>query len=52
MDTVIVVVMIARIQQLKDAIEAWYEEFMWKNGPERRELARNRLAAHEKAMKE
>ena len=52
MDTVIVVVMIAQIQQLKYAIEEWYEEFLWKNGPERRELAHNRLAAHEKAMKE
>ena len=51
MDTVIVVVMIAQIQQLKYAIEEWYEEFLWKNGPERRELAHNRLAAHEKAMR-
>lgn len=52
MDTVIVVVMIARIQQFRYAIEAWYDEFMWKNGPERRELAHNRLAAHDKAMRE
>ena len=33
-------------------IEMWYDNFMYYNGPERAELARNRLAAHEKAMRE
>lgn len=30
----------------------WWDEFMYKNGPERLELARARIAAHEKAIGE
>jgi hypothetical protein len=41
-----------KIQDLKIDLQAWYDEFMWKNSPERKELAHNRLIAHEKAMKE
>ena len=44
--------MIARIQEIRYNIEAWYDKFMWKYGPDRLELARNRLVAHEKAKKE
>ena len=40
------------LEDLKTRFEIWYEDFMWKNGPERRELAHNRLAAHDKAMRE
>jgi len=30
----------------------WYDDFMYQYGPERLELARNRLTAHELAMEE
>jgi len=39
-------------QELHHDLQMEWEEFMWRNGPERHELARKRLAAHEKAMKE
>ena len=38
------------IENLKLKLQMWYEDFMWRYGPERLELAHNRLAAHEKAM--
>ena len=39
-------------ENLKLTIQMWYDDFMYRYGPERLELARNRLAAHELAMKE
>lgn len=36
--------------RLKENFEIWYEDFMWKNGPERKLLAHNRLKAHQIAM--
>lgn len=44
--------MIEKLKDLKTLLQVWYEDFMWKNGPERKLLAHNRLAAHDKAMKE
>lgn len=45
-----------RLLIMIDKIKFWfighYDNFMYKYGPERLELARLRLAAHEKAMKE
>ena len=41
-----------KIQDLKTDLQVWYDDFMWKNSPERKELAHHRLIAHEKAMKE
>ena len=43
------------IQTIKEwwwELQAIYDEFMWKNGPERRQLAHERLKAHQLAMKE
>lgn len=40
------------IEDLKLRVQMWYEDFMFKYGPERLELARLRLAAHEVAMRE
>lgn len=33
-------------------IQDWWAEFRWKNSQERVDLARKRVAAHEKAMRE
>lgn len=44
--------MIDKLRDLKDQIQFWYEDFMWKNGPERKLLAHERLKAHNLAMKE
>ena len=33
-------------------LQIWYDDFLWKYGPERIELAHNRIKAHELAMKE
>lgn len=42
-----------------DKVKSWwwelrasYDEFLWKNGPERKELARERIKLHNLAMKE
>lgn len=40
------------LENLKMTVEMWYADFMFKYGPERLELARLRLAAHDVAMKE
>lgn len=39
-------------EDLKLTVQMWYDNFMYFNGPERIELARARLAAHEQAMRE
>ena len=39
------------MQWLDDLREA-YEDWLWKYGPERLELARTRLALHEQALEE
>ena len=44
--------MLEKFEDLKLNLQMWYEDFMWKYGEERRELASSRLAAHEQAMKE
>lgn len=44
--------MFEKLQDLKINLQVWYDDFMWKNGEERRQFAHNRLAAHELAMKE
>ena len=41
-----------KFQDLKTDFQIWYDDFIWKNSPERKELAHNRIIAHEKAMKE
>ena len=40
------------LENLKLKFQMWYDNFMYYNGPERLELARLRLAAHDKAMEE
>ena len=40
------------LENLKLTIQMWYDDFMFQYGPERRELVKARLAAHEMAMKE
>ena len=40
------------LKDLKLKVQMWYDNFMYFNGPERIELAKVRLAAHEKAMRE
>ena len=40
------------LENLKMTIQMWYDDFLFKYGPERMELARVRLAAHELAMEE
>ena len=37
---------------LKEQIEMAWDDFMWKNGPDRKLLAKGRLKAHDQAMKE
>jgi len=32
-------------------LQIWYEEFLWKNGPERKAFVKIRLRLHEEAMK-
>ena len=44
--------MLEKFEDLKLNLQMWYEDFMWKYGEERKELASSRLAAHEQAMKE
>ena len=44
--------MLEKFEDLKLNLQMWYEDFMWKYGEERKELATSRLAAHEQAMKE
>ena len=44
--------MIDRIRDFFEELQIEWEEWMWKNSPERKELARLRLAAHRLAMKE
>ena len=44
--------MLEKFEDLKLNLQMWYEDFMWKYGEERKELASGRLAAHEQAMKE
>lgn len=39
-------------ENLKLTIQMWYDNFMYQYGPERLELAKVRLAAHELAIKE
>ena len=39
------------IQDLQLRIQVAYDEFMWKYGEDRRQLARNRLKVHEKNMR-
>ncbi len=39
-------------ENLKLTIQMWYDDFMFQYGPERLELARNRLEAHKLAMQE
>ena len=34
------------LEDLKTQLQTWYEDFMWKNGEERRVLARERLQVH------
>ena len=41
-----------RIENLKLDLQVWYDDFMWKYSEDRKELAHNRLKAHEQAMKE
>ena len=41
-----------KIQDLKTDLQVWYDDWLWKNSPERRELATKRIYAHEKAMRE
>ena len=40
------------MNQLLLNLQVWWDDFMWRHGPERLEFARNRLAAHEAAMKD
>ena len=40
------------LEKLKSDITMWWEDFVFKYGPERIELARARLSAHESAMAE
>ncbi len=44
--------MFEKLQDLKINLQVWYDDFMWKNGEERKQFAHNRLIAHELAMKE
>ena len=37
---------------LLDQLKQWYFEIMWQASPERKQLAHDKLAAHDKAMKE
>ncbi len=41
-----------KLLDLKEWFHMQYDEFMWKNGPERKQQAHDRLIAHELAMKE
>ena len=41
-----------KIQDLLIDFRVWYDDWLWKNSLERRELATKRVHAHEKAMKE
>ena len=38
-------------ERVKSEIQIWIDDFTFKYGPERIELARNRLRVHEKNMK-
>jgi len=40
------------LENLKLTVQMWYDDFMFTYGPERVELAKVRLAAHQQAMKE
>ena len=44
--------MINKIRNFINELRFEWDEFIWKNSPERKELARLRLIAHRKAMKE
>lgn len=39
------------IEDLKLKIQMWWEDFVWRYGPERVALARARISAHDLAMK-
>lgn len=43
--------MFRRIKELKLELDMWCDGILIRYGPERREFARTRLAAHEEAMK-
>lgn len=40
------------MNKLFEKIEVWYDDFIWKYGPERKLLASGRLKEHNLAMKE
>ena len=44
--------MFGKLQQIKEKIEEEWDDFLWRNGPERKLLAKGRLEAHRLAMEE
>ena len=42
--------MVLALTQIIKSLREAYEEWLWKNGPDRLELARTRLALHKEAL--